>query len=53
MAAKAARLSFDEFNDWRASAGDYAGEQDCRTVWQSFSNSGTVTASSLFAMAYA
>jgi putative DNA primase/helicase len=53
MAAKAAGLSFDEFHDWSASAGNYAGERDCRAVWQSFSNNGTVTANSLFAMAYA
>lgn len=29
------------------------GESDCRNVWKSFSDAGPVTASSLFAMAYA
>lgn len=53
MAAKAARLSFDDFHSWSASAGNYSGESDCRAVWKSFSDSGPVTASSLFAMAYA
>jgi putative DNA primase/helicase len=53
MAAKAAGLSFDEFHEWSASAGNYAGERDCRAVWQSFRESGPVTANSLFAMAYA
>lgn len=52
MAAKAAGLSFDEFHNWSASAGNYAGERDCHAVWQSFSIDGMVTASSLFAMAY-
>lgn len=53
MAAKAAGLSFDEFNDWSGSAGNYAVEQDCSTFWKSFSNSRTVAVNSLFAMAYA
>ena len=53
MAAKAARLSFDEFRDWSASAGNYSGERDCRAVWQSFREIGPVTASSLFAISYA
>lgn len=53
MAAKAAGLGFDDFHSWSASAGNYSGESDCRAVWKSFSDSGPVTASSLFAMAYA
>lgn len=53
MAAKAAGLSFDDFHSWSASAGNYAGEADCRNVWKSFSDTGPVTANSLFAMAYA
>lgn len=53
MAAKAAGLVFDDFHLWSASAGNYSGESDCRNVWRSFSESGPVTASSLFAMAYA
>lgn len=53
MAAKAAGLSFDEFHTWSASAGNYAGERDCLTVWKSFNESGPVTANSLYAMAFA
>lgn len=53
MAAKAAGLGFDDFHSWSASAGNYAGENDCRNVWKSFSDTGPVTANSLFAMAYA
>jgi hypothetical protein len=53
MAAKAAELDFEEFHRWSASAGNYAGENDCRTVWKSFGESGLVTAASLFAMAFA
>lgn len=51
MAAKAGGLSFDDFHSWSASAGNYANEKDCHTVWKSFSESGGVTAATLFAMA--
>lgn len=53
MAAKAAGLDFEEFHQWSTSAVNYAGENDCRTVWKSFGESGLVTAASLFAMAFA
>ncbi|MGV8892350.1 MAG: AAA family ATPase [Burkholderiaceae bacterium] len=53
MAAKGAGLEFEDFNTWSASAGNYAGESDCRTVWKSFGESGRVTPASLFAMAFA
>src|SRR5438309_608639 len=53
MAAKVAGLEFEEFNNWSAPAGNYAGENDCRTVWKSFSESGRVTSASLFAAAFA
>lgn len=53
MAAKAAGVSFDESHSWSASAGNYAGERDCRTVWKSFNGDGPVTENSLYAMAYA
>ena len=53
MAAKSARLSFDDFHKWSAPAGNYAGENDCRTVWRSFAESGAVTSATLFQMAYA
>lgn len=53
MAAKSAGLEFEDFNTWSASAGNYAGEADCRTVWKSFGESGRVTPASLFGMAFA
>jgi len=53
MAAKVAGLEFENFNTWSASAGNYAGESDCRTVWKSFGESGGVTPASLFGMAFA
>ena len=53
MAAKSAGLSFDDFNNWSASAGNYAGENECRTVWKSFDASGAVTPATLYGMAFA
>ena len=53
MACKAAGLEFEDFNTWSASAGNYAGESDCRTAWKSFIESGGVTPASLFGMAFA
>lgn len=53
MACKVAGLEFEDFNTWSASAGNYAGENDCRTVWKSFSESGRVTLASLLGMAFA
>lgn len=50
MAAKAAGLSLDEFTDWSSAAPNFAGEQDCRTRWQSFKD-GPVTAATLFSKA--
>jgi putative DNA primase/helicase len=52
MAAKAAGLSFDDFNSWSASAGNYAGENDCRAAWKSFNESGGVTSATLYARAF-
>lgn len=51
MAAKAAGLKFEDFNQWSASAGNYAGESDCRTAWKSFVKPGAVTSASLFGIA--
>ena len=51
MAAKSAGLDFDDFNNWSASAGNYKNENDCRTVWKSFKESGGVTPATLFGMA--
>lgn len=53
MAAKAAGLSFDDFHTWSASAGNYAGERDCLTVWKSFDEIGRTTAATLFGIAHA
>ena len=53
MAAKSAGLSFDDFNNWSASAGNYPGENECRTVWKSFDESGAVTPATLYGMALA
>lgn len=53
MAGKAAGLDFEDFNTWSASAGNYKGENECRTVWKSFKESGGVTPATLFGMARA
>lgn len=53
MAAKSAGLDFDTFHHWSESAANYQSEKDCRTAWKSFSDSGAVTAATLFAMAKA
>ncbi len=53
MSARSAGLSFDDFHGWSASAGNYAGEKDCRATWKSFDASGAVTAGTLFGMAFA
>ncbi len=53
MAAKSAGLSFDEFLHWSESGSNYAGEKDCRAVWNSINGSGAVTAATLFHMAIA
>jgi hypothetical protein len=47
MAAKAARLSFEDFHDWSTGAGNYKNEADCRLVWNSIKE-GAVTAASLY-----
>ena len=53
MAAKSAGLGFDDFHNWSASAGNYAGENECRTAWKSFDDSGAVTPATLYGMAFA
>lgn len=49
-AAKAAGLSFEDFNDWSETAPNYGGIKDTRTTWGSFKLdvSGGVNAGSLF-----
>ncbi len=51
MAAKSAGLSFDDFHDWSATAGNYSGVNDCRAVWKSFNDTGAVTEATLYGMA--
>lgn len=53
MGAKAAGLDFEDFHNWSATAGNYASESECRTVWKSFDESGGVTPATLFGMAFA
>ena len=53
MSAKSAGLGFDDFHNWSAQAGNYAGENECRTVWKSFDDSGAVKSATLFGMAFA
>lgn len=53
MASKAAGLSFDDFHNWSASAGNYTGERDCMSVWKSFNEGGPVTPATLYALAFA
>jgi putative DNA primase/helicase len=48
MAAKAAGLNFDDFHSWSEPAHNYLGEKDCRTAWNSFSEDGPITASTLY-----
>jgi AAA domain/Primase C terminal 2 (PriCT-2) len=52
MGAKSAGLSFDDFHNWSAGAGNYKNESECRSVWNSIKGGG-VTASSLFHAALA
>lgn len=47
MSAKAAGLAFEDFHNWSAGAGNYKGEADCRSVWNSIKPGG-ITAASLF-----
>lgn len=53
MAACAAGLTFEDFHNWSASAGNYKDEADCRRTWKSFSEDGRVQAGTLFAAARA
>lgn len=53
MAAKSAGLTFDDWHDWSATAGNYAGQADCASVWRSIREGEGVGAGSLFAAARA
>lgn len=50
MAAQAAGLDFDAFNDWSAGAGNYS-ERDARDTWRSFKPGKGLGAGTLFRMA--
>lgn len=52
MAAKDAGLTFEDFHDWSAGAGNYQNEADCQAAWGSFKAGGGVTAASLFNAAF-
>ncbi|MEO6421424.1 MAG: PriCT-2 domain-containing protein [Candidatus Nitrotoga sp.] len=52
MSARSAGLEFADFKNWSASAGNYAGENECRTVWKSFDDAGGVTPATLYRMAF-
>ena len=51
MAAKAAGLTFEDFDQWSATAGNYAGQADCAAVWRSIKEDGGIQAGTLYAMA--
>lgn len=50
MAAQAAGIDFDAFNDWSAGAGNY-NERDARDTWRSFKQGKGVGAGTLYKMA--
>ena len=50
MAAHAAGLPFDDFNEWSAPAGNY-NAQACRATWRSFKDGKGIGAGTLFARA--
>ncbi len=50
MAAQAAGLDFDTFNDWSAGAGNYS-ERDARDTWRSFKPGKGVGAGTLYRVA--
>ncbi len=52
MAAKAAGLGFEDWHAWSIPAANYRSERDCLTVWNSFSETGKVSAASLFHLAF-
>ena len=52
MAARAAGLTFEDWHDWSATAGNYRNEADCRSTWSSMKGEG-IGAGTLFATARA
>lgn len=51
MAAKAAGLDLDDFDQWSATAANYKGQSDCAAVWRSINGDGGIKAGTLYAMA--
>lgn len=51
MAFKAAGGSFEDWHDWSATAGNYGGEADCRSTWNSMKGQG-IGPGTLFAAAH-
>ncbi|MHB1689762.1 MAG: AAA family ATPase [Thiomonas sp.] len=51
MAAKAAGLALEDFTDWSANGGNFAGPKDCASVWQSFKGDG-IGPGTLFHLAF-
>lgn len=51
MGAKAAGLSLEDFTTWSGSASNFAGERDCKSVWNSIKPNGGIGPGTLFAMA--
>ncbi|MGF6728607.1 putative DNA primase/helicase [Paraburkholderia youngii] len=51
MAAKSAGLSEDDFIEWSAPAGNFAGEDDCRNTWRSVNGVGGISEATLFRLA--
>lgn len=51
MAAKAAGVTFEDFNAWSAPAHNYGGETETFTRWKSFRTDGRVQAGTLFSLA--
>ncbi len=50
MAAKAAGLTFEDWHDWSATAGNYRNQADCRSTWNSMKGDG-IRAGTVFAAA--
>lgn len=51
MAAKAAGLSFEDFHSWCENGSNYKNRKDCLTAWNSFKETGGITAATLFYLA--
>lgn len=52
MAAKAAGLNFEDFDQWSGSAANYEGDRACRQQWDSLDADGPVKAGTLYAQAF-